>query len=62
MNTIKLFVINLLCRVKSEKGQTLVEYALIIVLIALAAIVAMQILGGSVNSTFTNAACKLVSP
>ncbi|KAB0666540.1 Flp family type IVb pilin [Oryzomonas japonica] len=62
MDTIKLFVINLLCRVKSEKGQTLVEYALIIVLIALAAIVAMKYLGGTVNNTYSNAASTLAKP
>lgn len=43
----------------SKNGQTLVEYALILVLIALAAIVAMNTLGNSVNSTFTSAASKL---
>ena len=44
---------------KSERGQGLVEYALIVVLISLVAIAAMGFLGGNVNKTFTNAASKL---
>ena len=35
-----------------EKGQGLVEYALILVLIAIVVIVAMRALGTTVNSTF----------
>jgi len=35
-----------------EKGQGLVEYALILALIAIVVIVALQLLGGSVNSIF----------
>lgn len=62
MDKIKLFFINLLCRIKSKKGQTLVEYALIIVLVALAAIVAMKYLGGAVNNSYSSAANKLESP
>jgi len=47
---------------KSEKGQGLVEYALIVVLIAIAAIVAMKFLGGSVNNTFSSAGSTLQNP
>ena len=36
-----------------EKGQGLVEYALILVLIAIVVIVAMQVLGDKVSDTFT---------
>lgn len=35
-----------------EKGQGLVEYALILVLIAIVVIVAMRALGTTVNGTF----------
>ena len=35
-----------------EKGQGLVEYALILALIAIVVIVALQLLGTSVNSIF----------
>ena len=37
-----------------EKGQGLVEYALILVLIAIVVIAAMQALGTSVDGTFSN--------
>jgi len=36
-----------------EKGQGLVEYALILVLIAIVVIVALTALGGQVNNVFT---------
>jgi pilus assembly protein Flp/PilA len=39
---------------KSEEGQGLVEYALIIVLVAIAVVGALSLLGGTVNNTFTN--------
>ena len=38
---------------KDEAGQGLVEYALILALIAFAAVVAMQTLAGDINSAFT---------
>ncbi|WP_218043391.1 Flp family type IVb pilin [Oryzomonas rubra] len=62
MDTIKLFIISLLTRIKTEKGQTLVEYALIIVLIALAALVAMKYLGTAVSNTYSNATSQLAKP
>ena len=37
---------------RKEKGQGLVEYALILVLIAIVVIVAMQVLGNKVSDTF----------
>lgn len=37
-----------------EKGQGLVEYALILVLIAIVVIVAMQVLGKKVSATFNS--------
>ena len=40
--------------VRSEDGATAIEYGLIAALIAVAAITAMQGLGTSLNSTFTN--------
>jgi pilus assembly protein Flp/PilA len=39
---------------KDKKGATAIEYGLIAALIAVAAITAMQGLGTSLNSTFTN--------
>jgi pilus assembly protein Flp/PilA len=40
--------------VRSEQGATAIEYGLIAALIAVAAITAMQGLGSSLNTTFTN--------
>ena len=40
--------------IRDEKGATAIEYGLIAALIAVAAITAMQGLGTSLNSTFTN--------
>jgi Flp pilus assembly pilin Flp len=38
-----------------EKGQDLVEYALLLVMIALAAAATIQTLGQSINNVFSNA-------
>lgn len=40
-------------KIKSEKGQTLVEYALLLVLIAVIVILMVKGLGGSANNTFS---------
>ena len=40
--------------VRESKGATAIEYGLIAALIAVAAIAAMQGVGSSLNSTFTN--------
>ena len=40
--------------IRDEKGATAIEYGLIAALIAVAAITAMQGLGTSLNTTFTN--------
>ena len=40
--------------IKDKKGATAIEYGLIAALIAVAAITAMQGLGSSLNSTFSN--------
>jgi pilus assembly protein Flp/PilA len=44
---------------KEEEGQDLTEYALLLVLISLAAIAAMQSLATSISAVFTNAASSL---
>ena len=47
---------------KTGRGQGLVEYALIIVLISIVAITIMTALGSSITSVFTSANSALVSP
>ena len=42
-----------------EKGQGLVEYALILVLIAIVVIVILTLLGGQVNNVFSKIASSL---
>jgi pilus assembly protein Flp/PilA len=44
-----------------EKGQGLVEYALIIALVAFAAVVAMQTLANDINNAFTGIGTLLSS-
>ncbi|QKG71383.1 Flp family type IVb pilin [Erythrobacter mangrovi] len=39
---------------RNEEGATAIEYGLIAALIAVAAITAMQSLGGTLSTTFTN--------
>ena len=43
----------------NEEGQALVEYALIIALVALIAAVGLTILGGKISDMFTNIGSKL---
>ena len=44
---------------KNEEGQDLIEYALVIALIAFAAVVGMQGLATGINTAFTNISTKL---
>jgi Flp pilus assembly pilin Flp len=45
--------------VSNEKGQTLVEYALIISLIAIAAVLALGFLSGKINDLFSKTGSQL---
>lgn len=45
--------------IKDEEGQDLIEYALLAALIALAAIVGMQALGGALNQKFSDVSTSL---
>ena len=44
---------------KDEEGATMVEYALMVALIAIACIVAVQALGGKVSNSFNEVGGKL---
>jgi pilus assembly protein Flp/PilA len=44
-----------------DEGQDLVEYALLVSLIAFAAVASMRTLGNDVNSAFNNVGTKLTS-
>jgi pilus assembly protein Flp/PilA len=51
---------NMLARLwKEEEGQDLTEYALLLVLVALAAIGSLGALAGAINKTFSQAATNL---
>jgi Flp pilus assembly pilin Flp len=53
---------NLLNRLwQEEEGQDLVEYGLLIVLLALAAITSMKTLANTVSNVFSNAAVNMTS-
>jgi pilus assembly protein Flp/PilA len=44
-----------------ESGQDLIEYALVVALIAFAAVVGMNTVAGGINSAFSKIASKLTS-
>ena len=51
---------NLVMRLwKEEEGQDLVEYALLVALVALAATAGMNVLATKINTTFTNLGASL---
>jgi pilus assembly protein Flp/PilA len=52
----------LLQSVREREGQALVEYALILALVAVAAIAALHFLGGAANRTLNNVAGQINSP
>ena len=46
---------------RNEEGQDLIEYALVVSLIAFAAIAGMGVLAGDINSAFTSIGTKLTA-
>jgi pilus assembly protein Flp/PilA len=49
------------CRMMKEDGQDLVEYALVVALIAFGAITTMKTLATDINTVFSNIGTKLTS-
>ena len=47
---------------QDETGAAMVEYALLVALIALVAIVGVTATGTSINAQFTKISCKIASP
>jgi Flp pilus assembly pilin Flp len=47
---------------REESGATLVEYTLLLVLVAIAAFVAMQFVGSTVSNSLNNSGNSLFSP
>jgi pilus assembly protein Flp/PilA len=45
--------------IKNEEGATMVEYGLMLALIAVVCIAAVTLIGGNANNTFTNVAANL---
>ena len=60
MNYLTALYVKFICSIKSEKGQTLVEYALLLVLIAIVVIVMVKGIGGNATSTFSTVNSALV--
>ena len=48
--------------IKEEKGASMVEYALLVVLIAIIALVAVRLAGTEVSQTFSDIASGLQNP
>jgi pilus assembly protein Flp/PilA len=46
---------------KEEQGQDLVEYALLVVLISMGALVAIRTLASAISDSFSNASANLTS-
>ena len=46
---------------REEKGQDLTEYALLLVLVALAAVLTMKALAVAINAAYSNAAVQLTT-
>lgn len=53
------FVDQMVTRTRGEEGQTFVEYALLVVVIALVAVLGATFLGNSVSSLFSSIAGNL---
>jgi pilus assembly protein Flp/PilA len=55
-------MLNKLFPIESQKGVTMIEYALIAALVAVVVIGGLQLVGGNLTTIFTNIANTLVPP
>lgn len=62
MATIQQFLVAFMARLKKKEGQALVEYALILALIAIVVIVALHFLGHAVSNQLNNVANNITNP
>lgn len=60
-NKIWMFTLKAKNALRCEQGQDLIEYALVVAVIAVAATAGMTTLASSLNSAFTNVGSKLVT-
>jgi pilus assembly protein Flp/PilA len=60
-NLVSRIYVNLQSLIRSEEGQDLVEYALVVALVAFGATAALQALGSGLNSAFTTISATLAS-
>jgi pilus assembly protein Flp/PilA len=60
-NLVSRLCVNLQSLIHSEEGQDLVEYALVVALVAFGATAALQSLGTGLNSAFTTISTTLAS-
>ncbi len=54
MSRIHVFVLNLVHGVRSERGASMVEYALLLALLAMAAVAALTAFGGGLGQEFSD--------
>jgi pilus assembly protein Flp/PilA len=52
-------MLNKIISIKSQKGVTMIEYALIAALVSVVAIGALQLVGGNLNTIFTSISTAL---
>jgi pilus assembly protein Flp/PilA len=52
-------ITDLIAMIRGEEGATMVEYGLLVALIALVAIAGVTLLGGNLNNLFSNVAASV---
>lgn len=61
MNLVNYFNTHVKARFDNEKGQGMVEYGLIIAVVAIVAVVGFKLLGGNLNTIINNVAGELAT-